>query len=51
MKDRYGARQLVELLRSPRPAMLSGGMEPSKLPDTDLQALVAYLRASMNGKK
>lgn len=51
MKDRFSDRQLADLLRNPRPAMLEGGMEASKLPDSDLQALVAYLRASMNGKK
>jgi ubiquinol-cytochrome c reductase cytochrome b subunit len=51
MKDRYSDRQLADLMRSPRPAMLEGGMEASKLPDADLRALVAYVRATMNGKK
>ncbi len=51
MRDRYSDRQLADLLRGPRPAMLEGGMEASKLPDEDLAALVAYLQASMNGKK
>lgn len=41
MKDRFADAQLAELLRKPRPSMLEGGMEPSKLPDADLRALVA----------
>ncbi|HEV8376116.1 MAG TPA: cytochrome b N-terminal domain-containing protein [Candidatus Polarisedimenticolia bacterium] len=45
LKDRYSADQLGELLRHPRPAMLEGGMEPSKLAAQDLESLVAYLRA------
>jgi mono/diheme cytochrome c family protein len=51
MKDRYDERQLADLLRHPRDAMLEGGMEPSKLSDPELQGLVAYLRANMNAKK
>jgi ubiquinol-cytochrome c reductase cytochrome b subunit len=45
LKERYSADQLAELLRHPRPAMLEGGMEPTKLKPGDLEALVAYLRA------
>jgi cytochrome c553 len=51
LKDRYSDRQLADLLRNPRKAMLEGGMEPNKLADADLGALVAYLRAVTEGKK
>jgi len=51
MKDRFEERQLADLLRHPRGAMLEGGMEPSKLPEPDLQSLIAYLRINMNARK
>ncbi len=43
LSTRFPREQLRDLLRSPRPAMIDGGMEASHLPDADLNALVAYL--------
>jgi ubiquinol-cytochrome c reductase cytochrome b subunit len=41
--SRYTSVQLAAMLRSPRPDMLAGGMQPVELKQDDLDAVVAYL--------
>ncbi|HVT15556.1 MAG TPA: cytochrome bc complex cytochrome b subunit [Thermoanaerobaculia bacterium] len=43
--SRYTTVQLAAILRSPRPDMLAGGMQPVELKKEDLEALVAFLLA------
>ncbi|MGK5089541.1 cytochrome b N-terminal domain-containing protein [Bdellovibrionota bacterium FG-2] len=43
--SRMSSDQVFELLRHPRPSMLAGGMIPSPLKDTDLRALIEYLKS------
>jgi ubiquinol-cytochrome c reductase cytochrome b subunit len=45
LSGRYTSVQLAAMLRSPRPDMLAGGMQPVEVKKEDLDALVAFLLA------
>jgi ubiquinol-cytochrome c reductase cytochrome b subunit len=46
LNSRYTAATLAPMLRSPRPDMLAGGMQPVALKEDDLEAIVAFLLSS-----